>query len=961
MYRIILVVLAAILAPKAPAYAQYPIYESLHSPDETWIVTDENGNSVDLVGDMHPGQILLVLPVDRNGEDFLSELTPFEEVLEVLGESGTQELSIALVEVSGHDLTSDSWASSTSIPIYSSQSATLTTPAYDGDSQILYSSIQKLSDGTFIEAWRTFYGLSTFAWWEEPLLNILYQSEQYFNFEAYYFLEGAAESFLTLNAGFPTLDESWCAAVGCQLDNFESYQLGAGASESNPESWQPYGGLVGTSQDGTIVTDPLNPENRVLELKTDSINGDVGFANKHLHTFGEYEIEFDLLRRENKGAFFIGFNGEFGDPTTLLGNDLGYTGYFGRLYVTEQGEASTYWFERRGVDLNLSAESWHHVKVGSANRGGFYIEIDGNIVWAVDNYYSGSKFSAMNFWTRSDIDCEFLIDNVLIKPIYRRTVSDFEGCSNPNACNYNLVASNSTSLCEFPEPGKNCAGDCIQDSNNDGYCDGVVGCTDPGHPLYDPSATVAEECCTVFEHANSFYADLQRSSRILRQSAWSLSRIVVTDSLENEVYFDSGQEWNALEDFQADDKYLFQQEGENNLISTSSFGFLEYDNQYISQNHLLNYGPELGVYGTTSWNIDLGFSCAPNFDSLTGESEVLMLQPIRLFSAGFELLPPGSAEERPSFLGATDAQGYECSDYYFGRRGFVIKTLNDSVLVVKSPLADSGNWGVHGLITFEAEPHDFPFCVLGCTEPTACNYESHATFDDGTCTFFCESGCTDEDALNYDPSAVIDDGSCNYFCGFASIGDLESAWSNFIEPGLLFSDATHLELGANSVAENSIVVPQNFQNSAGGAFPIASFTPTSISGLPPGMQTSLFPLNGELSPYSYGCIRLEGIPETVGVYNVAVEGDLSVFFGTLEQDFGSFTYNWVIVVNEGQDPILGCTYPDASNFVSYANDDDGSCVFDASPELCPADFDGNGQVGTPDLLDFLSYFGAICD
>lgn len=960
MYRIVLIVLAAILLAKAPAHAQYPIYESLHSPDESWIVTDALGNSVDLVGDMQPGQILLVLPVNRNGEDFLSELAPFEEVLDVLGESGTQELSIALVEVSGHDLTSDSWASSTSIPIYSGQSATLTTPAYDGDSEILYSSIQKLSDGTFIEAWRSFFHLQTFDWWDTPLFSILYQSDQYFNFEQYYYLDGAGESFLTLNAGFPALDESWCAAVGCQIDNLENYELGSGASEANPESWQPYGGLVGTSQDGTIVMDPLNPENRVLELKTDSINGDVGFANKHLHAFGEYEVEFDLLRRENKGAFFIGFYGEFGVPNTVLGNDLGYTNYFGRLYITEQGEASTYWYERRGVDLNVSAESWHHVKIGSSNQSGFYIEVDGNIVWAGYGFYGpAQKFSAMNFWAHPEVDSEFLIDNVLVRPIYRKNLSDFEGCSNPNACNYNLTASSSPFLCEFPEPGKNCAGDCVQDSNNDGFCDGVVGCMDPNHPLYDPSATIAEECCTVFEHANSYYADLQKSNRMLRQSAWGLSRIVVTDSLENEIYFDSGQEWNALEDFQADDKYLFQQQGENNLVSTGSFGSLEYDNLYVSQNHLLGYGPEFGVYSPINWSVTLG-SCASNLDSQFGDPEILFLSGITRFSAGFESLPWYSAEERPSFLGATDAQGYNCPNFP-SWKGFVIKTLNDSTLIVKSPLADNGTSGIHGLITFKAEPHDFPFCVLGCTDSAACNYESHATFDDGTCTYFCESGCTDEDALNYDTDAVIDDGSCAYLCGFASVEDITSAVENFIEPGLLFGGATHVDLGTAVVAQNSIVVPQNFQNSAGSAFPIASFTPTSISGLPPGLQATTFPENLALPGGAAECISAEGVPEVVGVYNVDVEGDLSVFFGTVEQDFGSFTYNWIIVVTEGQDPILGCTYPDANNFVSYANDDDGSCVFDASPELCPADFDGNGQVGTPDLLDFLSYFGEVCD
>jgi hypothetical protein len=51
--------------------------------------------------------------------------------------------------------------------------------------------------------------------------------------------------------------------------------------------------------------------------------------------------------------------------------------------------------------------------------------------------------------------------------------------------------------------------------------------------------------------------------------------------------------------------------------------------------------------------------------------------------------------------------------------------------------------------------------VKGCTDPTACNYDPLATFDDGTCDYSCY-GCTDPIAINYDPSATIDDGSCNY-------------------------------------------------------------------------------------------------------------------------------------------------------------------------------------------------------
>ncbi len=51
----------------------------------------------------------------------------------------------------------------------------------------------------------------------------------------------------------------------------------------------------------------------------------------------------------------------------------------------------------------------------------------------------------------------------------------------------------------------------------------------------------------------------------------------------------------------------------------------------------------------------------------------------------------------------------------------------------------------------------------GCTDPAACNYNSDATCDDGSCiTAGSDEGCTDALACNYNPDALIDDNSC-YF------------------------------------------------------------------------------------------------------------------------------------------------------------------------------------------------------
>ena len=52
--------------------------------------------------------------------------------------------------------------------------------------------------------------------------------------------------------------------------------------------------------------------------------------------------------------------------------------------------------------------------------------------------------------------------------------------------------------------------------------------------------------------------------------------------------------------------------------------------------------------------------------------------------------------------------------------------------------------------------------TLGCTDLGACNFDTDATFDDGSCEFTSCTGCTNATACNYDASASINDGSCEF-------------------------------------------------------------------------------------------------------------------------------------------------------------------------------------------------------
>ena len=63
--------------------------------------------------------------------------------------------------------------------------------------------------------------------------------------------------------------------------------------------------------------------------------------------------------------------------------------------------------------------------------------------------------------------------------------------------------------------------------------------------------------------------------------------------------------------------------------------------------------------------------------------------------------------------------------------------------------------------------------VPGCTYSFACNFNSEATEDDGSCEVTSCAGCTYVSAPNYDPNALFDDGSCTFTLDTTCPGDLD--------------------------------------------------------------------------------------------------------------------------------------------------------------------------------------------
>ena len=269
----------------------------------------------------------------------------------------------------------------------------------------------------------------------------------------------------------------------------------------------------------------------------------------------------------------------------------------------------------------------------------------------------------------------------------------------------------------------------------------------------------------------------------------------------------------------------------------------------------------------------------------------------------------------------------------------------------------------------------------GCTDDAACNYEANATIDDGSCDDSC-FGCLDEDACNYEALATIEDGSCDYE---SCVGCIDPNACNYsceaTTQGMVLDStgALSVTLDNGNNADLSDILAWSVTDNAG--FETFYYVASDTINDP---YLEYLPANDALVVLSQASVNGFEIALPPGTYDLVGWAKGGDWFGATltltdsESDVAvSFTLDdeskdWIPtqaasleiiapMVTDCDYACEGCTYPDACNYDAAATIENGSCEFMSCAESCDsADFNGDGLVGTDDLLAFLTVYGQPC-
>jgi hypothetical protein len=189
----------------------------------------------------------------------------------------------------------------------------------------------------------------------------------------------------------------------------------------------------------------------------------------------------------------------------------------------------------------------------------------------------------------------------------------------------------------------------------------------------------------------------------------------------------------------------------------------------------------------------------------------------------------------------------------------------------------------------------------------------------------CNVGCTDPTAVNYDPSAVTDDGTCLYTCYDNSVYATMVTDFDYSECSMDITD----DLGYTVF---SMAGP------SGGMF--GSQTMSDSTCLTDGCYTlNLHDAGGD----GWVSGNLGSVTLLDGGGNTLAYGQ--IFFGS--------TVGYSFTVGSCTSPIYGCTDTSSSNFDPLANTDDGSCCVDGCTDTTAFNFDASATCDDGSCVPFI--------
>jgi hypothetical protein len=295
-----------------------------------------------------------------------------------------------------------------------------------------------------------------------------------------------------------------------------------------------------------------------------------------------------------------------------------------------------------------------------------------------------------------------------------------------------------------------------------------------------------------------------------------------------------------------------------------------------------------------------------------------------------------------------------------------ILELTDETLVLTAPVNDEfyQPTGQYFTLRFVADedfsPDSDGMCDWGCTDATSAVYDAGAIYDNGLCVIDSNAyNCEDigDDVWEAIPLGLSPD----YQSGMVGINQ---SWSwVFNVPSSLVEPASGVTYGVHHVEW------------------------LSLAGTPEWAALGPVPTT-DMGPSTQHCIEITGTPPATGTYvlSVTCEGFIAIFGQPFSS--GEQVFEVTLEIMSNPNPILGCAYPLAANYLEYSTEDDGTCLFAGctDPEAgnfnplanvddgscgdtcltepiagCTSDLDNDGAVSVSDLLLLLGEFGNTCE